>query len=114
MEFFPTLLAAAGQKPPAGLKLDGFNLLPVLEGRGHSPRKECFYQDKNDKAARVGNWKWVESKKGGGLFDLAQDIGEKHDLSAGKPDALAMVKGRWAAWRKEMDESEPHGPFRDY
>jgi arylsulfatase A-like enzyme len=113
-DFFPTFLAVAGAAPPAGVKLDGFNLLPTLEGRGHSPRKECFYQDKSDKAARVGQWKWVESKKGGGLFNLAADIGEKHDLSAERPDVLAMMKSRWAAWRKEMDESEPHGPFRDY
>jgi hypothetical protein len=51
---------------------------------------------------------------GSGLFDLASDPGEKRDLSAEKPDILAMVKGRWAAWRKEMDEAEPRGPFRDY
>ena len=110
MDFFPTFLAAAGAKPPAGLKLDGFNILPVLEGKEPSPRTECFYQDKDEKAARVGPWKWVETHKGGGLFNLKEDLGEKHDLSAGKPRELAMVE----AWRKEMDESEPRGPFRDY
>jgi arylsulfatase A-like enzyme len=114
MDFFPTFLAAAGAKPPNGVTLDGFNLLPTLEGHGHSPRKECFYQDKSDKAARVGQWKWVESKKGSGLFDLTKDIGEKHDLSAQNPDVLAMLKSRWTAWRKQMDDSEPRGPFRDY
>ena len=31
-----------------------------------------------------------------------------------EPDVLAEVKGRWEAWRKEMDASEPRGPFRDY
>lgn len=65
-------------------------------------------------AARVGQWKWVESEKGNGLFDLAADLGEKRDLSAGKPDVLRQVGARWAAWRKEMDECEPRGPFRDY
>ena len=39
---------------------------------------------------------------------------EKHDLSAERPQDLAMLKARWEAWRKEMDESEPHGPFPDY
>jgi arylsulfatase A-like enzyme len=112
MEFFPTFLAAVGSRPPA--HLDGFNLLPVLEGKAESPRKECFYQAKAAKAARVGPWKWVESDKGSGLFNLAEDIGEKRDLSAQKPDVLAMVKGRWAAWRKEMDDSDPRGPFRNY
>ena len=114
LEFFPTFVAAAGGSPPTGVVLDGFNILPVLEGRASSPRTECFYQDKSDKAARVGPWKWVESKNGSGLFNLKDDIGEKRDLSAEKPETLAMVKARWMAWRKQMDEAEPRGPFRDY
>jgi arylsulfatase A-like enzyme len=114
MEFFPTLLAAAGASAPGGVILDGFNLLPTLEGGRPSPRKEFFWQRQGDKAARVGPWKWVESARGSGLFHLADDIGEKQDLSSQNPDMLARVKGRWAAWRKEMDEAEPRGPFRDY
>ncbi len=114
LEFFPTFVAAARGAPPPGVKLDGFNLLPVLEGRAGSPRKEFFWQYRSDRAARVGQWKWVQSRRAGGLFDLASDLGEKRDLSAEKPDVLAMMKARWTAWRKEMDESEPRGPFRDY
>ncbi len=114
LEFFPTFLAAVGKEPSPRLLLDGYNLLPTLEGRAPSPRQECFYQQKNEKAARVGPWKWVESHLGGGLFNLEEDIGEQHDLSGEKPNVLAMLKGRWEAWRKEMDQSEPRGPFRDY
>jgi arylsulfatase A-like enzyme len=113
-EFLPSFAAACGAALPKGVKLDGFNMLPVLEGKAKSQRTEFFWQRKNDKAARVGQWKWVESERGSGLFDLYADIGEKNDLSQTKPDVLARVKGRWAAWRKEMDESEPRGPFRDY
>jgi len=25
-----------------------------------------------------------------------------------------MMEASWAKWRKEMDDSEPRGPFRDY
>lgn len=114
LEFFPTFLAVAGHKPPPSLKLDGFNLLPTLEGKRPSERKECFWQRMGDKAARVGPWKWVSSRQGGGLFNLDQDIGERHDLSAEKPEVLAMMKARWEAWRREMDASEPRGPFRNY
>lgn len=114
LELFPTFLAAAGGSPPAGVKLDGYNILPVLEGKGRSPRTEFFWQRQGDKAARVGQWKWVESAAGGGLFDLASDLSESNDLSAQKPDVLKKLKDRWLAWRKEMDASEPRGPFRDY
>ncbi|MBI1896192.1 MAG: sulfatase-like hydrolase/transferase [Acidobacteria bacterium] len=116
LEFFPTFLAAAGASAPAGVKLDGFDMMPVLEGRARSPRRDfCWYRTAdNSSAARAGNWKWIESQKGGGLFDLATDLGEKHDLSSERPDMLKTMKERFAAWRKEMDASEPRGPFRDY
>jgi arylsulfatase A-like enzyme len=117
LELFPTLCAATGAKPPPEIKLDGFDMAPVLRGDKQSPRQEMFWQRRNDKAARVGNWKWIDGArdgKGGGLFDLSTDIGETHDLSNEKRDVLVMVKARFAAWRKEMDESEPRGPFRDY
>lgn len=117
LELLPTLCAATGASPPRGLKLDGFDMLPVLRGEQKSPRKEMFWQRRGDKAARFENWKWVsggKDGKGGGLFDLSQDIGEKHDLSGEKPEVSAMMKARFEAWRKEMDASEPRGPFRDY
>jgi len=134
LELVPTLLAAAGAegleetvgkdgrpsfalratKGETASRLDGFNLLPVLKGEAKSPRKEMFWQRRGDKAARVGSWKWVESEKGGGLYDLSTDLGEKKDLSAEKPEVLRRLKERFAAWRAEMDAAEPRGPFRDY
>lgn len=114
LEFLPTFATVSGAAPPQGVKLDGFNMLPLLKGQAKSSRTEFFWQRRNDKAARVGQWKWVDSEKGGGLFDLASDLGETRDLSREKPDVLARVTGRWHAWRKEMDQSEPRGPFRDY
>ncbi|MBI3466864.1 MAG: sulfatase-like hydrolase/transferase [Planctomycetes bacterium] len=114
LEIFPTLLAVAEGSPPEGVKLDGFDLLPVLRGEKPSPRTEMFWQRRADKAGRVGNWKWVESAAGNGLFDLSSDLAEQHDLSESKPDVLAQVKGRWNAWRAEMDAAEPRGPFQDY
>jgi hypothetical protein len=110
----PTFAAVGGAKPPANTMLDGFNLMPLLEGRAAPARKEMFWQYKGDKAARVGQWKWVDSARGKGLFDLAADIGEKRDLSAERPDMLRALSDRWTAWRKEMDAAEPRGPFRDY
>jgi arylsulfatase A-like enzyme len=114
LEILPTLLAVSGAKAPEGVKFDGFDMLPVLRGEKKSPREAMFWQRRSDKAARVGNWKWLESEKGQGLYDLSADLGEKQDLSAEKPEMLKMMQDRFAAWRKEMDESEARGPFRDY
>ncbi len=114
LEVFPTIVRAAGLKPPEGVVLDGFDMLPVLQGKTPSPRRAMFWRRRGDRAARVGDWKWVDSAAGRGLFDLSEDLGEEHDLSEEKPEVLKMVRARFAAWEKAMQEAEPRGPFRDY
>jgi arylsulfatase A-like enzyme len=114
LEIFPTLAVAIGVPLPQGVVYDGFDMLPVLQGHAESPRKEMFWERRNERAARVGRWKWVESKRGNGLFDLSVDIGENDDLSLEKPDILKMVQARFAAWKRAMAAAEPRGPFRDY
>jgi arylsulfatase A-like enzyme len=114
LELFPTIVAAAGAEPPRDVKLDGFSMLGILRGERSSPRREMFWQRRGDKAARVGRWKWVESSKGNGLFELETDLGETKDLSRENPEILQQVRARFTAWREEMDAAEPRGPFRDY
>jgi arylsulfatase A-like enzyme len=114
LEILPTLCAATAAAPRKGVALDGFDILPVLQGRRASPRAEMFWQRKLDKAARVGHWKWVESSRGKGLFDLRHDIGERRDLSKDRPEILKRVQARFANWKKQMQAAEPRGPFRDF
>ena len=78
LDWFPTLLAAAGDPnvkeqllkgwaPTSGGKafkvhLDGYNILPYLSGQeAHSPRRNFFYFDDDGQlvAARHDNWKFV-------------------------------------------------------
>ncbi len=108
------ILNLCGTKVPEGLALDGFDMLPVLRGVAESTRSEMFWQRKDDKAARVGHWKWVESQRGSGLFDLSIDIGEQNDLSDRHPDKLAELQARFKQWQADMAAAEPRGPFRDY
>src|SRR5262249_18748567 len=114
LELLPTLAAAASTQSPAGVALDGYDMLPTLAGSAPSPRKEMFWEFRGQKAARIGNYKWLDSEQGRGLYDLSSDIGEKNDLSAKQSNTAADIASRWAAWRKQMDEAEPRGPFRNY
>ena len=114
MEIVPTLMNEANLSLPENTIYDGFNMMPVLTGETSSSRKEMFWQRRNDKAARVGNWKWVESAKGNGLFNLEEDIGETTDLSESHPEKLNEMKQHFAIWKQNMSEAEPRGPFRDY
>jgi arylsulfatase A-like enzyme len=123
LELLPTFAAISGAPAP-GVHLDGFNFLPVLQGREKSPRTEMFWDwPPVYQAARVGQWKWVAYVPRGNknnrppkeeFFDLSADPGETRNLAAEKPQELAKVKGRFAAWRAEMEAAEPRGPFRNY
>jgi len=113
LELAPTLLAATGVKAPEGVKFDGFDMLPILRGEAKSPRQAMFWQRRGDKAARFENWKWLESEKGRGLYDLSRDLGEKHDLTKEKPEIARQMREHFTRWRAEMDASESRGPFRD-
>jgi arylsulfatase A-like enzyme len=114
LELLPTLARAASATLPADLKLDGFDMLPVLQAKAQSPRREMFWQRRGDRAARVGKWKWIDSAKAKGLYDLSTDLGETHDLSQTHRQELKMVQERFAAWTHDMQAAEPRGPFRDY
>ena len=114
LEILPTLLQASQVKPQQDIILDGFDLLPVLRGEKPSARQTMFWQRRHDKGARVGDWKWVDSNRGSGLFNLKTDIGEQQDLSATHPEKLKLLKQHFARWKKQMDAAEPRGPFRDF
>ncbi len=114
LEIFPTLVRAAGGRLPDGIVYDGYDMLPVLQGKQASPRTEMFWERRDHRAARVGHWKWVDAGRGGGLFDLSRDIGEQNDVSADNPETLADMKARFANWQQAMQAAEPRGPFRDF
>ena len=114
MEIFPTLCNAAEAGLPEGVVLDGSDMMGVLTGEEESVRDEMFWERRDDRAAKVGHWKWVESARGSGLFDLSKDLGEKNDLSAQQPEMLAHMKQRFANWKREMEAAEPRLPFRDF
>ncbi len=115
LEIFPTIAAAAGVRLPNNIVYDGFDMLPVLQGRQASLREEMFWRRRNLTAARVGKWKWTDmADSGGGLFDLETDPGETNNLSGERPEILAKIEERFKRWESEMANAEPRGPFRDY
>ncbi len=114
LEIFPTAAHAAGADVPAGVAIDGYDALATLQGAKPSPREEIFFNRRGDYGARVGKWKLVSSRDGGGLFDLSEDIGEKRDLSKDLPDVKARLEARYRAWEREMDQAEPRGPYKNF
>ncbi len=101
MDLYPTFCAAAGAPVPNGTKLDGVNLLPFLIGeQSGAPHKILFWKNGDNGAVREGDWKLLlsvqEPKRQ--LFNLADDIGERRDLAAEKPDLAARLHKAWLDW----------------
>ena len=105
MDFYATFCAAAGASVPADTKLDGVNLLPHLLGEKSGPPHEIlFWKNGEQGAVRQGDWKvlispWQPKRQ---LFNLADDLGEKHDLAAEKPELLEKLHKAWLDWSMSL------------
>ncbi len=117
LDVLPTALAAAGVEPKAEWKLDGVNLLPYLTGtRQDNPHEALYWRLFGHMAIRKGPWKLVKTMEGpvlnadtsnpdlsgAQLFNLMDDIGEKNDLAATRPEKVKELAGDWLRWSKGM------------
>lgn len=114
LEVFPMLVKAAGSSLPEDVELDGFDMLPILQGQAKSERESMFWERQGEYGARLGHWKLVHSRRGGGLFDLSEDLAESNDLTKELPDVHERVRRAYRAWVQEMAAAEPRGPFKNY
>ncbi len=102
IDWTATFLALAGARSPR--PLDGMDLMPALLGGAPAPR-ELFWrvtQRRQQAAVRRGALKFVRSEAGEFLYDLDQDPGEQHDLSADRRDESRALRAALAAWEAEM------------
>ncbi|MDX1566141.1 MAG: sulfatase-like hydrolase/transferase, partial [Phycisphaeraceae bacterium] len=111
IDILPTAAAIAGAKRP-DKKIDGHNILPLMEGRSgaQSPHKAYFYQSRG---VRVGDWKLLaggRGVKGKMLFNLAEDISEKNNLADKHPDKVKQLLKILGDFKAQMKaEGRPPG-----
>ena len=105
LDIHPTALALAGVKVPAEAKLDGANLLPHLTGETAAvPHAALFWRFGMQRAVRKGDWKLTDMGNGPKLFNLATDIGEKHNLAATNSAKVQELEADYKAWNaKNID-----------
>ena len=122
VDLYPTLLEVAGAKPPENHLLDGSSYFGILGGRPAGARSPLFwhfpgYLGAGGKtwrmtpggAIRDGDWKLVEFFEDGRqeLYNLKDDLGEKHNLAAANPDKAAELHRKLVQWRQELKAPMP-------
>jgi hypothetical protein len=107
MDITASILAAAGAHTPPGYHPDGIDILPILRGKAPLVERRLFWRwarpDRQQRAARFGQWKLLVDGSHLLLFDLGNDPGERADVAARHPDVVATLKRLLADWEADVD-----------
>jgi arylsulfatase A-like enzyme len=120
MDMFPTLCEIADLKKEAKLAKDGVSLVPLLKMKGKFKRDELFWHYPHYQhyqlggttpygAIRKGDFKLIEffDDMRVELYNLKDDIGEKHNLTAQMPQKAEELRKRLHQWREEVGAQMP-------
>ncbi len=105
LDLLPTFASLTGVQLPDDRIYDGYDLSPVLEGKGASPRESMFYYHGQQLyAVRHGDYKahWKTKTSYAGqnqaevhdpplLYNLSHDPSEKHNIAADHPEIIAEL-----------------------
>ncbi|HWV91955.1 MAG TPA: sulfatase-like hydrolase/transferase [Burkholderiales bacterium] len=103
MDWVATFLDAAGVAPHPAYPLDGISLL-----REPGPR-ELFWRMKfrDQKAARIGDWKYLSIEGDEFLYDLVRDSRERANLRQRHPQKFEALRARYQEWESTMPAIPP-------
>ncbi|AMX04177.1 sulfatase [Microbulbifer thermotolerans] len=111
LDFYPTFAALAGAEIPSEKKLDGKNIWPSIQS-GSDPHKDELifalrhYTGYSNAAVRRNQWKAVKyGQEKWKLFNIAEDVGEKKDLSKKYPVLLRDMVREMEKW--SWDNAQP-------
>ena len=107
MDLTASILAATNTPVPADARLEGMDLLPILRGEAPIMDRTLFWRieipRRHQLAVRSGSWKLLIDDSQLLLFDLEQDVGERNDLAAERPELVRELYGRIQQWEEDVD-----------
>jgi arylsulfatase A-like enzyme len=104
MDWFATLLDAAGVAPERDHLPDGISLLPVLTGKGGPVPRKLFwrYRMNRQRAMRDGDFKYLKIRDNTYLFNVVDDPRERANLKGLRKDVFERMTAEWHAWNATM------------
>jgi len=106
MDLTASILAATGTPVPAETRLEGINLMPVLEGRVREVERTLFWRVTGERAqlaVRSGDWKLLFDGRPM-LFNVRTDLGERNNMIGQRADIAGRLRPLLAAWQKDVDD----------
>lgn len=112
-DFYPTMLEMADLSAKPDQHRDGVSLVPLLKQEGTINRDAIYWHYPHyanqggfpGGVIRAGDYKLLERFEDGRvhLYNLKDDLGERHDLADMMPDRVANMRESLHAWYKEVD-----------
>jgi arylsulfatase A-like enzyme len=104
MDWLPTLLAAVGAVSDQAYPPDGMNLLPTLTGNAAAVDRKLSwrYKGKWQRAARIGDYKFLKILDNTFLFNVVEDPLERGNLKERHKDVYDRIVAEWQAWNTSM------------
>ena len=104
MDWSATMLDAAGVAAHPDYPLDGVSLLPVLRDAAHAFDRPLHFRmnHRDQRALRVGDWKYLMVDGNEYLFNIPQDERERANRAKAEPARLDAMRADWQAWNASM------------
>ncbi len=104
MDIMPTICEATNVSM-GGYKSDGVSLWSMLKKGKQLKERDLFWRQRNGFAMRRGDWKLIMNSETNSirLFNLANDLAEKNDLSKKHPELVAELTAAVGEWNKQFD-----------
>ncbi len=127
-DLFPTILDLAGVKADPKQIVDGESLVPLLRQSGKLKREAIFWHYPHYHgqgalpygAVRSGDWRLIEfyDDQRLELYHLRDDVGERKNLAAARPDVVKTLRNQLERWRRAVGAQMPvpnpqHDPVKD-
>jgi arylsulfatase A-like enzyme len=107
MDFAATILALTNSPVPPDARLEGMNLLPLLQPGAAAAERTLFFrvtqQARRQRAVRQGEWKLLLDAGAPMLFNLSKDIGERNDLASQRTDVVGKLFPLIVKWEQDVD-----------
>lgn len=104
MDWSRTLLEAGGGEIDPNYPVDGVSLMSVLKGDSVQFERPLYWRmnHRDQRALRVGPWKYLKVEEQEYLFNLDNDARERANQTRLQPEKLAAMKQQWQDWNATM------------